>query len=125
MVKLLSWIILAPLALFIIVFSVSNRAPVTLELWPLPFAMEPPLFAVVLVGAVLGFLFGAAAAWISGASARSGARSRARAEAKRAKAAAREAANLRDKLTKLEEKNDTLLNSPTPNQALPAPDKAA
>lgn len=121
MMKLLSWIILAPLALFIIVFSASNRAPVTLELWPLPFAMEAPLFAVTLGGAVFGFLFGAATAWISGSTART----RARKEARRAEEAAREAANLRGELAKLEEKNNALLNSPSPNQALPAPDKAA
>ena len=56
MVKLISWIILAPLAIAVVAFSVSNRTPVTVEVWPLPFTWELPLFLVVLAGTFVGFV---------------------------------------------------------------------
>ncbi|MEE8393221.1 MAG: hypothetical protein V3R66_02660 [Rhodospirillales bacterium] len=59
MSRLLSWIILAPLALMVISFSVSNRDAIVLSLWPLETSSPPvPVFGVVLVSIFCGILIG-------------------------------------------------------------------
>lgn len=60
----LSWLFTLPLALLAVSFAISNRGHVALELWPLPFTMEVPLFALVLAVVVLGFLLGGLVAWM-------------------------------------------------------------
>lgn len=115
MARLLSWIVMAPLAIIVIAFSVSNRSTVTLELWPLPFAVDMPLFAAVLGGVVIGFLVNGFIAWTSGVATRLQVRSL----SSRAEAAEREAAELRDKLTSMEA--EAVISH---HQALPAPIKA-
>jgi uncharacterized integral membrane protein len=63
-VKLLTTLLAAALALVVILFAVSNRMPVTLEVWPFPFAVTLGLYAVVLLSALLGFLVGVVAHWL-------------------------------------------------------------
>jgi len=92
--RLLSWIIMVPVALGGISFAVSNRDGVTVGLWPVPFTLEAPLFAVVLLAVVGGAVAGALAAWISAGKTRA----RARANARRAEAAERELSTLRQQL---------------------------
>src|SRR5438445_10037760 len=53
-------------ALLLFPFAVSNRAIVSLELWPLPFLVDLPLYLLVLLLLLAGFLTGAATAWITG-----------------------------------------------------------
>ncbi len=96
--RLFSWFVIVPAALAVVAFSVSNRAPVTVDLWPLPFTAELRVFAVVLVSVFAGFILGGLVAWISGGKRRR----RARAMARRAKSAEAELARLRDKVTDLE-----------------------
>ncbi|MCP4330404.1 MAG: LapA family protein [Alphaproteobacteria bacterium] len=72
--KLIIWIIAAIVTLAVTAFAVSNRAPVEVDFWPLPYAAILPLFAVLLVAVVLGFLFGAITTWWSGRKWRRGAR---------------------------------------------------
>ena len=47
-------------AILLILFAVSNRETVSLELWPLPFLVDLPLYLLfflsLLVGAVIGAL---------------------------------------------------------------------
>ena len=78
---MLKFILLLPLLLVLVLFELSNTAPVRLSFWPTDYALELPLSIVVLVGAALAFVAGAVLVWISG----SGARRRAR----RAEAAVR------------------------------------
>ena len=59
------WIIIIPLAILAIVFAVNNNVPAAVSLWPLPFELELPVFAVCFVGILIGFIAGALAAWIS------------------------------------------------------------
>lgn len=66
--KIVSFIILVPLAALIVVFAVANRAPVTIALDPL--AGEPPLisasvplFLVVLATLIVGVIIGGVASW--------------------------------------------------------------
>lgn len=64
--KLLSWLLLAPLALVMIAFAVANRAAVEIRLDPLPLTLEAPLFALAYACIFLGLVVGGAAAWLAG-----------------------------------------------------------
>jgi uncharacterized integral membrane protein len=64
--KFLWWMVLALAAVVLILFAVSNRETVSVELWPLPALMELPLYLLVLGTLVLGFVVGELAAWIGG-----------------------------------------------------------
>jgi uncharacterized integral membrane protein len=66
--KIVAVLILIPLALALVMFAVSNRAPVTVGLDP--FAGEPPMFSValplflvLLIALIAGVIVGGAAAW--------------------------------------------------------------
>ena len=50
----------------LIAFAVSNRTTVSLGLWPLPFLIDLPLYLLVLLLLLAGFVAGAATAWIAG-----------------------------------------------------------
>lgn len=96
--KLLFWILGIPLIGAIVAFATSNRAPVTLDLWPFPFAIEPPAYAAVFGATFIGFLAGAAYAWIWAAKKRR----RARADGHRTKFLERENEDLRKQLAAAE-----------------------
>ena len=113
--RLLSWFVIVPAALAVVAFSVSNRAEVVVNFWPLPFTSEFRVFAVVLVSIFAGFVLGGLVAWISGGKRRR----RARAMARRAKAAEADVARLSDKVADLEEATEKR------EIALPAPPDAA
>lgn len=63
--KRLRWLITIPLALILIVFAVNNRHLVEVNLWPLGFVVQWPLFVFVYVGVIAGFLAGGLIAWAS------------------------------------------------------------
>lgn len=65
--KLINSIIAAIIALVIILFAVSNRGEVALELWPLPYRLTFSLYAVILLSVLAGFIVGVVAAWLMGA----------------------------------------------------------
>jgi len=63
-------LVLVPVALVIVLFSVANRAPVRVSLDPISrdapmFAVEVPLFAVILAAIAVGILIGGCAAWLT------------------------------------------------------------
>ncbi len=65
MSRWLSWIFLTPIALVVVAFSVSNRATVVLNLWPLDASSPPlPIFGVVLASLFVGVLFASVVAWL-------------------------------------------------------------
>jgi len=64
--RLLYWLPAAVGALALTLFAVSNRETVALEVWPLPFAADLPLYLIVLVALLAGFAIGAVAAWLGG-----------------------------------------------------------
>ena len=76
----LGWLLAAPIALLIVGFAVANRQDVRLELWPLPWAMDLPVYLAVLGALIKGIVIGAGAMWLSG----HGARRRAREQRRRA-----------------------------------------
>jgi putative membrane protein len=77
-VKLVHGLVTAPLALVLVVFAVSNRATVSVTFWPTPFEIDLPLYLVVLVALLLGFLLGQLTAWINGGKKRREAREKGR-----------------------------------------------
>ena len=78
MKKLLTWIVLPPVALAMIAFAIANRGDVVVSLDPLPWAFAAPLYVVAMASVFVGLLAGAAAAWSSGSKWRRLARNRRR-----------------------------------------------
>jgi uncharacterized integral membrane protein len=46
------------------IFAVSNRAPVSLSLWPIPGAIETPVFILVLGTTLVGLVLGLVTGWL-------------------------------------------------------------
>jgi uncharacterized integral membrane protein len=65
--RILTSFLAAVLALLIVLFAVSNRAPVEITLWPLPFQVSLGVYAVTLIAVLFGFLVGLVTAWLHGA----------------------------------------------------------
>ena len=65
--KLINTIIAAVVALLIVLFAVSNRAPAVVEVWPFPYQLALPLYAVILLTVLMGFIAGIIASWLSNA----------------------------------------------------------
>ncbi|VBB68677.1 hypothetical protein RIEGSTA812A_PEG_150 [invertebrate metagenome] len=63
--RILSWIVSLPFAAVLGVFAVSNRANVRLDLWPLPFGLEVPIYLIALGPLAVGFLLGLATTWVA------------------------------------------------------------
>ncbi|MBI5163625.1 MAG: DUF1049 domain-containing protein [Magnetospirillum sp.] len=74
------------IAVAAVIFAVANRHEVRLELWPLPWSVDLPLYLLVLVPLALGLAVGMAVGGIG----RRAARRHARAERLRADALARQ-----------------------------------
>ena len=53
-----------PLALMVIIFSLSNRKIVSIDFWPIPKVYEVPLFSVIIASVILGVIFGSLISWI-------------------------------------------------------------
>ena len=99
MSKVLFWIVVAPMAAAIIVFSVNNRTEVVLDLWPLDTVPVPvPVYALALAAVVVGFLAGGVVAWNSAGKSRR----RARTESRRADQAERNLAAAQARIERLQ-----------------------
>ncbi|NKB18934.1 MAG: DUF1049 domain-containing protein [Alphaproteobacteria bacterium] len=57
--RIITRLFLAIVIGIVAVFAVANRAPTKIDLSPLPFAPEPPLFVVILGAMALGLIIGA------------------------------------------------------------------
>ena len=64
--KAVYWAVTLVTAVLVIPFALSNRKPVSLGFWPLPFSVDLPLYILVLLLLLAGFVIGAAATWIAG-----------------------------------------------------------
>jgi uncharacterized integral membrane protein len=64
--RLLYWIVVALVGAVLALFAASNREPVLLALWPLPFVVDLPLYVAVLGASLIGFATGAFLAWSAG-----------------------------------------------------------
>jgi uncharacterized integral membrane protein len=54
------------IAIFLILFAVSNRETVSVGFWPLPFLMDVPLYLLCFLSLVIGTLIGLATAGMAG-----------------------------------------------------------
>lgn len=61
----MSLLVAIPFLLLLVLFALSNRAPVHLGLWPTDFALELPLSLAILSGMAIAFLVGGALVWMS------------------------------------------------------------
>jgi len=93
-----------------VVFAMTNRAPVVLDLWPFNITVEAPLFVIVLASAFVGLLAGAVAGWLSGAATR-----------RRARAAERRVHELERELTRLRHAAQRSNDRPGEPASSPAP----
>lgn len=64
--KIISWILLPPLAVLVVAFAVANRHGALVRLDPLPVEIELPLYAVAFGGVLIGLLVGGLASWLRG-----------------------------------------------------------
>ena len=58
-------LIALPFLLLLVLFALSNTAPVRLRLWPTDYALELPLSLAVLGAMAVAFLLGGALVWLS------------------------------------------------------------
>lgn len=63
--RLITWIVGLVVAVTAVLFAVSNRAPVSITVWPFPFALDVGLYIIVLASVFAGFLVGALVTWVS------------------------------------------------------------
>lgn len=117
MLRILSWLITVPIIVIAVLFALSNRDPVSLRLWPLPFEVDAPLYLASLLFLLAGFLAGGFSAWVSGHRHRAAARK----NAWRAEKLERELADARDRAAQAE-KRVAELTRPQPSRgAAPLP----
>ena len=64
--KAVNWAVTLVAAALLIPFALSNREPVSLGFWPLPFLVDLPLYLLVVLLLFAGFVIGTAATWIAG-----------------------------------------------------------
>lgn len=76
--RLISWAVALPVGAVLVLFAVSNRVPIELALWPLPFTASVPIYVVVLLAMLLGFIAGGIVSWWSAGRARRAYREQAR-----------------------------------------------
>ena len=97
MARLVFWLLVLILSVVIIVFAVSNRQPVELDLW-IYHTPPIPVFAVAMAGIFIGFIWGCLVAWVSAGRYRQ----RVRELHRRVEADQREKATLRRQIEKLQ-----------------------
>jgi lipopolysaccharide assembly protein A len=65
-VKRFSWVVTVPVTAVVVLFTIGNLEPVSVNLWPLPWVTQPiPLYLLVLVSLLIGFIIGGIVAWVS------------------------------------------------------------
>jgi uncharacterized integral membrane protein len=63
--RYLSWILTAPIAVLVVLFSVSNLDSVTLSLFPLPYDLTVRVYLLTLIVLFVGFVLGSIVTWIA------------------------------------------------------------
>ena len=97
MASLISWIAMIIVGILVVLFAISNRSVVILELWALPYLVSFPFYGAVLIAAFIGFVGGSVVAWFSAGSTR-----------RKARHAGRKVTGLEKDLDKLKEKIEEL-----------------
>jgi uncharacterized integral membrane protein len=63
--RLVHWVVTVPVLAVVTVFAISNRDSILVTFWPLPIAIAAPIYLVVLLALVVGFLVGELVAWLN------------------------------------------------------------
>lgn len=116
MVRFFSWLIMIPLGAAVVVFTISNRGLVTIDLWPSPYNFQVPVFSAVLAAAVVGFLLGGIVSYLSGGRRRA----RHRELLRMLENSKREETRLREQIRKLEKTIDAGLPEAETGPSKPA-----
>jgi len=58
-------LIAVPLLLLLVLFALTNRAPVHLGIWPTDYSLEIPISLAILCAMAIAFLAGGAMVWLS------------------------------------------------------------
>ena len=95
--RIISFLTMVVVGFVVILFSITNRDPVPLDFWPLPFSKEVPVYAIVIASAMISFISGGIVAWFSAGRSR-----------RRARLESRRAHNLEKDLSTLNEHIDEL-----------------
>jgi uncharacterized integral membrane protein len=61
------WLLVLPIIIVLVTFTVMNRQDVTLDLWPLPWETPLPAYGLIFGCLLVGFLFGLLVMWRHGA----------------------------------------------------------
>ncbi len=64
--KIFAWGVALVIVLITIVFAINNRALIRLDLWPVTGPVPLPLYVLVLLGLLIGFVIGVSASWLAG-----------------------------------------------------------
>ena len=63
--KFLFWCLFIPFAVAVTVFAVNNRGETVIDLTPAPYTLTAPLYLMVLLPALAGFIAGICADWFA------------------------------------------------------------
>ena len=74
MKRVFSWALMVILASSFLIFSIANREYITLKFWPSLYVYDAPIFSVVIVSIIFGFLWGSLVTWLSAGKKRRSAR---------------------------------------------------
>lgn len=114
--RTLGWILTFPLIVLAVIFAVANRHDLRLELWPLPWALDLPVYLAVLGALVVGMAVGGVAVWLSGHRSRATARQQRR----RAESLERQLEAVQAKLVQAEAAQAQALQASTVSSAPPS-----
>ena len=91
----------------VILFSISNRNTVIIDLWPLPVTLPTPIYAIALAAGIIGFVSGGIVAWFSAGRVRR----RARTASRKANTLEKDLSILKGKIGDLEDERKELRTS--------------
>lgn len=61
--RLITWLIMVPAALAVVVFALNNKEPIQLNLWPFAMIIEMELYLVLTIVLGVGVVLGGVASW--------------------------------------------------------------
>ena len=65
-IRVVSWLVLFPSGVILVIFSAINRHSVVINFWPLDFVPEVRLYVVILSVLMVGVFCGGFAVWLTG-----------------------------------------------------------
>lgn len=68
--RFISWLIMIPAAVAVVVFALNNKDPISLNLWPFALVVEQELYLVLTAVLGVGVLLGGVVSWSGGGYAR-------------------------------------------------------